>query len=62
MRPFGRGVYVNFLSDEPAPQVRIAYGDGKYARLAALKSKYDPSNVLRFNQNIVPTSAADRFP
>ena len=62
MRPFGRGVYVNFLSDEPAPQVKIAYGDRKYARLAALKSKYDPSNFLRFNQNIIPTSSADRFP
>ena len=62
MRPFGHGVYVNFMSDEPAPQVRIAYGDAKYARLAALKSKYDPSNVLRFNQNIIPTSSADRFP
>ena len=62
MRPFGRGVYVNFLSDEPAAQVRISYGDAKYARLAALKSKYDPSNVLRFNQNIIPASAADSFP
>ena len=56
MRPFGHGVYVNFMSDEPAPQVRIAYGDGKYARLAALKSKYDPSNVFRFNQNIAPAN------
>ena len=62
MRPFAHGVYVNFLSDEPAPQVRIAYGDDKYARLAALKSKYDPSNILRFNQNIIPASAADHFP
>jgi len=54
MRPFAHGVYVNFLSDEPAPHVRVAYGDRKYARLAALKSKYDPANVFRFNQNIAP--------
>jgi len=54
MRPFAHGVYVNFLSDEPATHVRVAYGDRKYARLVALKSKYDPANVFRFNQNIAP--------
>jgi FAD/FMN-containing dehydrogenase len=52
MRPFAHGVYVNFMSDEPAPHVQVAYGDRKYARLAALKSKYDPANVFRFNHNI----------
>jgi FAD/FMN-containing dehydrogenase len=56
MRPFAHGVYVNFLSDEPAPHVEVAYGEHKYARLAALKSKYDPANVFRFNQNITPAS------
>jgi FAD/FMN-containing dehydrogenase len=56
MRPFAHGVYVNFLSDEPAPHVQVAYGEHKYARLAALKSKYDPANVFRFNQNIIPAS------
>ncbi len=54
MRPFAQGVYVNFMSDEAQSDVRIAYGEGKYARLVALKSKYDPSNVFRFNQNIAP--------
>ena len=54
MRPHGHGVYVNFMSDEPAAQVKASYGAGKYARLAALKAKYDPSNCFRFNQNIVP--------
>lgn len=54
MRPFAHGVYVNFMSDEPTHQVRVAYGDRKYDRLATLKREYDPSNVFRFNQNIPP--------
>lgn len=54
MRPFAHGVYVNFMSDEPASAVPTAYGERKYARLAALKSKYDAANVFRFNQNIPP--------
>ena len=56
MRPFADGVYVNFMSDEPTPDVRVSYGGPTYARLAALKGKYDPSNVFRFNQNIAPAS------
>lgn len=37
LAPFGRGVYVNFLSDEPQERVKAAYGEGKYARLAEVK-------------------------
>jgi FAD/FMN-containing dehydrogenase len=54
MRPFAQGVYVNFMSDESTSHVQVAYGDRTYARLAELKSKYDPSNVFRFNHNIPP--------
>jgi FAD/FMN-containing dehydrogenase len=54
MRPLGHGVYVNFMADEPRSHVKVAYGEDKFARLAALKSKYDPSNFFSSNQNIAP--------
>ena len=57
MQPFAHGVYVNYLGvGESAARVRDAYGAEKYARLAALKRQYDPTNVFRFNQNIEPGS------
>jgi hypothetical protein len=34
--------------------VRAAYGDEKFARLAALKAKFDPTNLFRMNQNVTP--------
>jgi FAD/FMN-containing dehydrogenase len=55
MQPYAEdSVYVNYLGEEGEERVRAAYGEEKYARLAALKRKYDPENVLRSNQNIKP--------
>ena len=54
MRPYAQGVYVNFLSDEPSSQLQFSYGEAKYARLTSLKSKYDETNLFRFNHNIAP--------
>jgi len=52
--PFATGgVYVNFLTQEEQERVPAAYGSN-YARLAALKKKYDPDNTFRVNQNIRP--------
>jgi hypothetical protein len=44
--------YVNFLGDADA--ARTSYSEETYARLAALKQQYDPTNALRLNQNIEP--------
>ncbi len=47
-------VYVNDLGDDDGSErVRRAYGEN-YARLAALKRTYDPTNLFRSNQNILP--------
>ncbi len=54
MTPFSTGgVYANNLGEEGMDRVRAAYGEN-YPRLAALKSKYDPTNFFRLNQNIRP--------
>ena len=52
--PFASGGYLlNFLDEEGADTVRAAFG-ANYPRLAALKSKYDPTNFFRLNQNVLP--------
>jgi FAD/FMN-containing dehydrogenase len=49
------GGYANYMqADEPIERVRAAYGDKSFERLQALKSRYDPGNVLHRNQNIPP--------
>jgi FAD/FMN-containing dehydrogenase len=49
------GIYLNFagLAEEKEALVKAGYG-ANYERLAALKAKYDPTNLFRMNLNIVP--------
>ena len=49
------GGYMNYMqADEPIERVRAAFGDESFARLQALKRRYDPTNVLHRNQNVPP--------
>lgn len=50
------GAYVNFMGDEGEARVREAYPGSTWDRLVAVKSRYDPTNLFRMNQNIPPTS------
>jgi len=50
------GVYVNFMPEDEAQRVSPgAYGKN-YLRLAKLKARYDPDNLFRLNQNILPVA------
>jgi hypothetical protein len=57
VHPFNLGGgYVNFMSDDEAPErLQATYGDN-YGRLATVKAKYDPENFFRVNQNIAPAT------
>ncbi|TMD04858.1 MAG: FAD-binding oxidoreductase [Chloroflexi bacterium] len=48
------GTYPNLAGEESEERLIASYGREKYARLARIKTKYDPDNVFRLNQNIVP--------
>jgi FAD/FMN-containing dehydrogenase len=52
------GAYVNFLGEETEERVRSSYREN-IERLRALKDRYDPINMFRFNQNIRPRLSGD---
>lgn len=54
LAPNATGVYSNFLALEGEDRIREAYPSGTYERLAAIKRQYDPANLFRLNQNILP--------
>jgi hypothetical protein len=56
LRPAAAGVYSNFLDDEGPVRVREAYPGLTYLRLADVKRRYDPTNLFRSTQNIIPAA------
>ena len=56
LRQGDAGAYVNFLGDEGEARVREAYPGATWDRLAAIKRRYDPTNLFRLNQNIPPAT------
>lgn len=49
------GAYSNFMMDEGQERVKDSYRQN-YDRLVEIKTKYDPKNLFRVNQNIKPKS------
>ena len=58
IHPFNlEGAYVNFMmDDEVQGRIQASYGEN-YNRLASVKANYDPGNLFRVNQNIVPAAS-----
>jgi FAD/FMN-containing dehydrogenase len=50
------GVYVNFMSGDEQDRVAEAYRE-RWDRIVAVKSRYDPRNFFRLNQNIPPENS-----
>ncbi|HAX68063.1 MAG TPA: FAD-linked oxidase [Anaerolineae bacterium] len=54
LRQSDTGAYVNFLGEVDQARVRAAYPGSTWKRLVDIKTKYDPMNLFRLNQNISP--------
>ncbi len=44
------------MDDEVQGRIQASYGEN-YNRLASVKANYDPGNLFRVNQNIVPAAS-----
>jgi FAD/FMN-containing dehydrogenase len=49
------GGYLNYSTEETGERVHAAFGDEKFSRLVAIKTKWDPDNRFRFNHNVAPS-------
>ncbi|HEV8164230.1 MAG TPA: BBE domain-containing protein, partial [Actinomycetota bacterium] len=56
LRQGDQGAYVGFLGDEGEGRVHQAFPEATWQRLAAVKARYDPSNLFRGNHNIPPAT------
>jgi len=61
MAPYSRrATHPNHVSTDRRERVRSFYGEETYARLVAVKDRWDPGNVFRHNQNISPSGSGGR--
>lgn len=51
------GVYINFMSGDEQDRVPEAYHE-RWDRMVAIKTRYDPNNFFRLNQNVPPRKCA----
>lgn len=54
IRQTDTGAYVNFLGSEGQARIHAAYPNTTWERLQTIKTRYDPTNLFRLNQNILP--------
>jgi FAD/FMN-containing dehydrogenase len=54
VRPSATGNYVNYLGDDEAGWIDDVYPAETLRRLVAIKTRWDPDNFFRANQNIPP--------
>ena len=58
LRPYHEeGGYVNFMSADDQERVPANYGQN-FDRLVQIKTKYDPTNLFKINQNIEPKASS----
>lgn len=55
IQPLTHGFYANSITGRTSAAMHGTYG-GNYERLALIKKKYDPANLLRMNANVIPAA------
>ena len=52
------GAYIGFLDDEGSSRLRETFPAETWQRLTAIKNRFDPDNMFRFNANVTPARRA----